>query len=189
MRHRVKVARTASFTVTDTSNSSADAALFRATVGQVNPIKPPNKITPRTPQLSVFPRQNYLTLTTLTNNLSDCSNELALSDFLRNGLSRLTLRKLRRGQPPIQDRLDLHGSTSDAARQLLFDFVHDSVRAGQRCILIIHGKGLNSQRGEAVLKLRTRHWLTQLNSVLAFCDAPIQEGGSGAVLVLLRTKL
>ncbi|MDO8811603.1 MAG: Smr/MutS family protein, partial [Gallionella sp.] len=32
----------------------------------------------------------------------------------------------------------------------------------------------------------TRHWLAQRPDVLAYCDAPPKDGGSGAVLVLLK---
>jgi DNA-nicking Smr family endonuclease len=51
---------------------------------------------------------------------------------------------------------------------------------------VIHGKGLNSQGGAAVLRKLARHWLTQHQQVLGYCDAPAKDGGSGAVLVLLK---
>ena len=106
---------------------------------------------------------------------------------MSNGLSRMTLRKLRRGTWPIQDSLDLHGNNSDASRKLLQEFLHEASQRNLRCVLVIHGKGLNSQGGEAVLRKLTRHWLTQHRQVLGFCDALPQNGGSGAVLVLLKT--
>ena len=99
----------------------------------------------------------------------------------------MTLRKLRRGGWPIQDSLDLHGNNSDAARKLLQEFLHEAVQHELRCVLVIHGKGLNSQNGEAILRKLTRHWLTQHPRVLGYCDALPKEGGSGAVLVLLKS--
>jgi DNA-nicking Smr family endonuclease len=100
----------------------------------------------------------------------------------------MTLRKLRRNFWPIQDKLDMHGLHSGAARRLLQEFLHHAREQQLRCVLVIHGKGLNSASGEAVLKARTRHWLTQHPGILAYCDAPPKEGGTGAVLILLKTS-
>ncbi|HEX7233924.1 MAG TPA: Smr/MutS family protein, partial [Nitrosospira sp.] len=55
-----------------------------------------------------------------------------------------------------------------------------------RCIRVIHGKGLSSRNGEPVLKARVGSWLSQRDEVLAFCQAKPEDGGSGAVLVLLK---
>ena len=98
----------------------------------------------------------------------------------------MTLRKLRRGSWPVQDSLDLHGNNSDAARKLLQDFLHEAMQRELRCVLVIHGKGINSQGGEAVLRRLTRHRLRQHRNVLAYCNALPKDGGSGAALVLLR---
>lgn len=118
--------------------------------------------------------------------LSDFAAEVAPDEYLSNGLSRMTLRKLRRGVWPIQDRLDLHGNNTDVARRLLQEFLYQAQQRDLRCVLVIHGKGINSQGGEGILRRLTRHWLMQHAQVLAYCDAPAKEGGSGAVLLLLR---
>ena len=118
--------------------------------------------------------------------LSDFVAGETLNEFLRNGLSRMTLRKLKRGAWPIQDTLDLHGLHSDAARKLLQKFLHEAVQRELRCVLVIHGKGLNSPNGEAVLRKLARHWLIQYPQVLGYCDAQLRDGGSGAALVLLN---
>ena len=44
----------------------------------------------------------------------------------------------------------------------------------------------SSMIGEAVLRRLTRNWLTQHPQVLAFCAAPPQAGGDGAVVILLK---
>jgi DNA-nicking Smr family endonuclease len=36
------------------------------------------------------------------------------------------------------------------------------------------------------LKEKVRQWLAQRSEVLAFCQAPVNLGGSGALLVLLK---
>jgi DNA-nicking Smr family endonuclease len=53
-------------------------------------------------------------------------------------------------------------------------------------VRIIHGKGLGSWNREPVLKGKLQGWLSRHGEVLAFCQAPATQGGSGAVLVLLK---
>ncbi|MHB1098938.1 MAG: Smr/MutS family protein [Burkholderiales bacterium] len=105
--------------------------------------------------------------------------------FCRPGLSQ-SLRKLRRGQFTIAAQLDLHGMTSMEAREQLVIFL-DSARAeGMRAVRIVHGKGHGSN-GEPILKSKVRNWLVQIPQVLAFSEAKPGEGGSGALVVLLKT--
>ncbi|HNQ03904.1 MAG TPA: Smr/MutS family protein [Thiobacillaceae bacterium] len=107
--------------------------------------------------------------------------------FLRPGLSRQTLRRLRRGEWPPRLELDLHGHTRAQAKGELVAFLRDCKRRGIRCVRIIHGKGMRSKNREPVLKAHVRHWLMQRDEVLAFVQARPADGGSGAVVVLLRT--
>lgn len=172
-----------------------DAALFRAAVGAVQALPEQNRIEPQKPPrrpLMRAPAPPPAIPDTLSdgypaNSSSGFGAGNAPDEFLRNGLPRMTLRKMRRGYWPVQDSLDLHGSTGDAARRLLQEFLHEAAQRGLRCVLVIHGKGMNSRGGEAVLRRLTRHWLTQRPDVLAYCDAPPRDGGSGAALVLLKT--
>ena len=107
--------------------------------------------------------------------------------FARPGVQRQTLKRLRRGGAIVQDELDLHGSTTAEARLLLVRFLDDACRRGLRYVRVIHGKGLRSGGGEGVLKTRVAGWLSHHENVLAISEAGPAEGGSGAVLVLLRT--
>ena len=105
------------------------------------------------------------------------------------GIDARLLRSLRRGDFSVQDRLDLHGMTQGAAREALNRFLSDSRRGGKRCVLVVHGRGLNSREQIPVLKERLREWLGQKSigkTVLAFATARPQDGGAGAVYVLLR---
>jgi DNA-nicking Smr family endonuclease len=166
--------------------SPDDAALFRAAVGTVQPLPEQNRITPRpAPRKPLLHRADPPA--EIPDTLSDSAAENTPDEYLSNGLSHMALRKLRRGAWPVQDSLDLHGNNSDAARKLLQEFLHQAMQRELRCVLVIHGKGLNSRGGEAVLRKLARHWLTRHPRVLGFCDAPPNEGGSGAVLVLLKT--
>lgn len=168
-----------------------DAALFRAAIGEVKPLPDQNRIKPQKPPrkpLLRSPIPPTAQVHTIPDTLSDFAAEDAPDEFLRNGLPRMTLRKLRRGNWLIRDSLDLHGSDSDAARRLLQEFLHEAAQRGLRCVLVIHGKGMNSRGGEAVLRKLTRHWLAQRPDVLAYCDAAPRDGGGGAALVLLKAN-
>jgi len=106
--------------------------------------------------------------------------------FRRPGIGPDVLRKLRRGEWVIQDHLDLHGLRVDEARELLSQFLREALRRGLRCVRVVHGKGLGSKDRQPVLKGKARVWLAQRDEVIAFCQARPAEGGSGALVVLLR---
>ena len=108
--------------------------------------------------------------------------------FIRRGLGTDVLSKLRRGHWSVQSELDLHGMTSETARDTLADFLLGARARGTRCVRVIHGKGLSSPAKEPVLKGKVRRWLAQWDDVLAYCEAPRHAGGAGAVLVLLRGR-
>jgi len=168
-------------------NQQDDASLFRATLGNVTPLPEPNRILNLTP-----PRHAYLPGggggVVIPDTLSDSFLDSPPDEYTANGIARQSLRRLARGYWPVQARMDMHGLHSDAARRTLQIFLHKALEQRSRCVLVIHGKGLNSKSGEAILKLRTRHWLMQHTSVLAYCDAPPQLGGSGAAIILLKVN-
>lgn len=106
--------------------------------------------------------------------------------FLREGLAQTVLRDLRRGRWIIQDEVDLHGLNREQARQLIAGFLHTCHYQGKRCVRIVHGKGHGSPLKLSILRQLVRGWLAQRNEVLAYCQAKPQDGGEGALLVLLR---
>lgn len=167
------------------TDADKDAALFRTAVGSVTPLAEQNRIPHPKPSIQARVRSTSVSHV-IADTLSDFSDSNSPEDYLANGLSRLTLRKLRRGQYPVQDELDLHGYTTDTARMRLQAFLHEAMCRQWRCVRVIHGKGINSRGGEAVLRMLTRNWLTQSSRVLAFCATSPGAGGSGAVLILLR---
>lgn len=170
-------------------HAPAEGELFQQAMEGVTPITSSNRIPPAPPSRK-YPatRQNAAHVLTIADSWSDHgTNEVAPTSFLRSGLNNMTLRKLRRGQWPVQDSIDLHGSTSEEARRLLADFLFHALHNELRCINVIHGKGWRAEGGEGILKIRVRHWLTQHPRVLAFCEAPPNAGGGGAVWVLLKS--
>lgn len=112
------------------------------------------------------------------------------SSAARDGDKRL-VRRLRDGDYPIEARLDLHGHTREEATAALERFVVQSVSAGRRCVLVIHGRGLNSGDGGPVLGEAVQRALSAsavARAILAFTHAGPAHGGDGATLVLLRRK-
>jgi DNA-nicking Smr family endonuclease len=112
------------------------------------------------------------------------------------GVDRKTAEKFRKGQMPIEGRLDLHGLRQDQAHETLKAFIGTSYHAGKRCVLVITGKGAGVDgrrdpllQGQGVLKRKVPEWLDlpPLDAVvLKFEKARPQHGGDGALYVLLR---
>jgi DNA-nicking Smr family endonuclease len=173
--------------------SRRDADLFRRTVGNVAPLPPSDKAPSSIARPPPIPRQHLADeQAALQESLSDEFNVDSLLDtdealsYARDGIGPDTMRKLRRGHWVIQGQLDLHGMRRDEAREALAEFLRNSVRRGMRCVRVIHGKGLGSANKEPVLKGKVRSWLVQKEEVIAFCQARAADGGSGALVVLLK---
>jgi DNA-nicking Smr family endonuclease len=172
-----------------------DADLFRRSVGAVAPLPSSNKMASTAPRPLPVARQFLADeQAALQESLSDGFSVETLLDtddslsFARNGIGPDTLRKLRRGHWVIQSELDLHGMRSDEAREALAEFLRDADKRGLRCVRVIHGKGLGSVNREPVLKNKVRNWLAQKTEVIAFCQAKAADGGSGALVVLLKAQ-
>ncbi len=172
-----------------------ECELFRAALRDVRPLSPHGRILPQPNHcppipLSLFRDEREVIRESLHDPIRWDEDALTGEEaaFVRPGISRQTLRRLRNGEWVAQAELDLHGLTRIAAKHELAEFLHECKRRGARCIRIIHGKGLGSQNREPVLKLHVRHWLTQRDEVLAFVQARPVDGGGGAVMVLLKSR-
>jgi DNA-nicking Smr family endonuclease len=169
--------RSAKLPATDRPDAAADVDAFalamrdvvrlepdpRVRVRSVVPISPPRHSPPRTEHADV----------------SD-------TDFVAHGVDRREIRKLKKGAYIVRDRRDLHGMTGADALAKVGRFIENSRYRGHRCVCIIHGRGLHSKGNTPILKTRVREYLRSHRSVLAYADAPVSDGGSGAVYVLLR---
>jgi DNA-nicking Smr family endonuclease len=173
----------------------ADRELFRSALSDVTPITPHGRILltpPRPPPIPLNRLRDERDV--IYESLHDpirwdeaTENGEELS-FVRPGISRDILRRLRRGDWVSQAELDLHGLFRAEAKIELVHFLSECKRRGIRCIRIIHGKGLGSKNREPVLKLHVRHWLMQREEILAFVQARPVDGGGGAVMVLLKSN-
>ncbi len=115
------------------------------------------------------------------------------------GIDRRTEEKLRQGKFSIEGRLDLHGHTQAQAHNELIQFIERGFERGQRCLLVITGKGSIGGREEGgwyesepgVLKREVPRWLTEgplAGKVITFTQAQPKHGGEGALYVYLRRK-
>lgn len=164
---------------------------FREAVRDVAPIAKSNRIEPfrvLPPPIPAKRREDeQAVLEELARLTLDDESEIEDdASFLRPGLPRDILRKLRRTHWVIQDHIDLHGLTGDEAVLATAEFLADCKRRGLRCVRIVHGKGLRSAGREPVLKRRIRRSLTRREEVLAFVEPRAVQGGGGAVVVLLE---
>lgn len=95
---------------------------------------------------------------------------------------------LRRAEPRVDQTLDLHGLREAIVEERLARWIREAHKKGARRLLVIHGKGLHSADGVAVLRdavLRVLEASIATPLVLAFSSAPPAMGGTGATLVEL----
>ena len=168
---------------------------FRNALAGVEPLRKNRRVALRRARPAPFPRQTQrderaalaesLAGPVSLDDALESGEELT---FLREGLGRDMLRKLRRGHWVVEAELDLHGMNRLEAAVSVNDFLRRCLTQRRRCVRIVHGKGLGSHNREPVLKGLLRKWLPQREEVLAFSQAPAPQGGSGAILVLLKSK-
>lgn len=175
------------------SDDADDLELFQEAVKDARPLKPTTRVTLPKPKPRPVPQQFLRDeMQALADSLSDHyipAHELESGEellYLRTGHSPDILRKLRRGHWVIQEQLDLHGMVADEARLYVVEFLAHCRKRGARCVRIIHGKGLGSKNREPVLKNKLRSWLMQRDEVIAYAQAREVDGGSGALVVLLK---
>jgi DNA-nicking Smr family endonuclease len=171
-----------------------DAQLFRREMRDVSPARPSNRVAHRReppPPLPVQRLEDERAVIDELARLAGGADDIEIEEdhaYLRPGLPREVLRKLRRVHWVVQDEIDLHGLTGDEAAAHTARFLAQSARRGLRCLRIVHGKGRGSVNREPVLKGRIRKLLARKSEVLAFCEPPPAHGGGGAVIVLLDAR-
>jgi len=99
------------------------------------------------------------------------------------------LKQLKRGTIRISEELDLHGFVKEDAVRRLEHFILNAFSRGQKAVLVITGKGINSSEGP-VLQGAVADWLRNKGKgiVAEFAAAPRELGGSGAVVVFLKKQ-
>jgi DNA-nicking Smr family endonuclease len=183
------------------SHAEEDERLFREAMAGVEPLASPHKRVVPLPRVDARPAHpapdEDLEAMIHLSELVSGSAELDITysdEYLEgcvHGFNPRLMQQLKRGQFPIQDFIDLHGLTKQEAQVRVRDFVLKSYHSGLRCILVVHGRGLNSENHIPVLKERLPLWLTRgpaRKIVLAFSTAKPYDGGTGALYILLKKK-
>lgn len=115
------------------------------------------------------------------------------------GVDGATAERLRRGRIEPDATIDLHGMTQAQAHARLAAFVRRGHEIGNRCVLVITGKGSPLARDDGgvmparskagVLRTLVPLWLEELRAIVTGVQAAHQKhGGGGALYVYLRRK-
>lgn len=169
-----------------------DLNLFREAVGKVRPLPVradlPPEVTRPAPLAKQFERDEAAVRDDLLTHAFD-PGTIELGDeilYLKPGQPERLLKQLRRGHFSIRSEIDLHQMTVRVARDAIKGFLAEALAHDELCVRIVHGKGLRSASRGPVVKRMTEQVLRRRDDVLAFASALPAQGGTGAVLVLLR---
>ncbi|CAM2057148.1 putative DNA endonuclease SmrA [Desulfovibrionales bacterium] len=105
------------------------------------------------------------------------------------GLDFKVLHRLKTGFFRPEAHLNLRRQNTRQAWLALATFIREHYLCGHRCLLLIHGRGLNSPGSYGILRERVQSWLINdplKRVVLAFCTALPRHGSTGAIYILLR---
>jgi DNA-nicking Smr family endonuclease len=173
-----------------------DDELFQRMMADVKPLVTEQRINPQAPRPKPRPRNqtpDHQTSSTRTGFIEHQHVPAMGADeslfFARSGPQQRLLRQFKRGDMPLEARLDLHGHTIAEAGRVLGEFLSEAEQAGLRCVIVVHGKGQRSADARPVLKSQVNQWLRDTPTVLAFSSAQPKHGGTGALYVLLRRGL
>ena len=117
-------------------------------------------------------------------------NEAACLSGADPSLDVRTLRRLGKGEIAFTRNTDLHGLFIEDAWQGLMAFLHQAYEDGERCVLVVHGKGkgYGPKMDMGAIKSQMASWLAACPVVMGFHSAIPRHGGAGAVYVLLRRQ-
>jgi DNA-nicking Smr family endonuclease len=167
-----------------------DRRVFRDAVRDVRPLSTPPRVAhrKRPRPRALFRRRDERQVLEESVTVSAAELGVELPDelqFRRAGVQDAVLRKLRRGHYRVGAECDLHGLTVVQAKDELRQFLARAVARQDRCVRVIHGKGLGSGPRGPVLKAAVNAVLRKTAAVAAFCSARPVDGGTGAIYVLL----
>ncbi|TAM13056.1 MAG: hypothetical protein EPN72_11180 [Nevskiaceae bacterium] len=169
-----------------------DSGLFRAAMAGVKPRSAVAHAATRRAVPAPHPRSREADEQAILHELLDGPFDADLADCVETlqyrgpGIQDRVWRRLVRGRYHIEAEIDLHGLNREQAYLAVAQFIMECRDRDQRCVRIIHGKGLRSSGRGPVLRTLLGGWLRRRDDVLAFCQARPEHGGSGASYVLLR---
>jgi DNA-nicking Smr family endonuclease len=100
------------------------------------------------------------------------------------------MKQLRRGKITPDASLDLHGLTRADVAPKLKHFIGDARYHGWQTLLVITGRGLHSESGDAVLRAETEDVINRIgkDDIAEWGYAPQRYGGQGAIVLFLKSK-
>ena len=164
------------------------------------PLRSQNKINKNPSSIKTTKQKNH----DLNKNTTNVTNVRLNTKIIKDAKLAPSLRmdaklhnKLKQGKLRPQAKLDLHGLNLAQAQPALTNFVLDSYDKGLRLVLVITGKGRNTENNDiiprrvGVLKTNVPNWLANepVNSkILQTTEAHVRHGGGGAYYVYLKKK-
>lgn len=166
-----------------------DGELFQQHIRGTTPIKQ-DKIHPRLPlskqKKVLFHNENLKSRVAsfyFSDEFEPALDKAGPMSFVQQGQPAYLAKQIRRGDYRAELILDLHGLTKAHAKLEIAALIEQCKKESLTCACIVHGIG------ERVLKAKVPHWLVQHPDVLAFHEAPLEYGGKGALLVLIKIPL
>lgn len=170
-----------------------DRSLFRESIGEVDAwperAEAPRAAPPRPAARMSEADEQAVVGELLTHPIDAWGSDLGDPlKYLKDGVSPKLLRQLGRGAFAVREEFDLHQMTVPVAERALSRFLDESIRDAHLCVRVVHGKGLRSGSRGPVLRAMVDRMLRRRGDVLAFRSAQSGDGGSGAVVVLLKPR-
>jgi DNA-nicking Smr family endonuclease len=162
--------------------SDEEKALFRAAMADVTRVRPAPPPVPRAAPLPSPPKPVALRAAPP----APSPRRPELTPGGAADTDGRTIRKLVRGQIRPEAALDLHGHTLARAHVSLHRFIARMQGRGARCAIVITGRGALDG---PTLRAEVPRWLNEpalRKLILGFSEAQPQDGGAGALYVLLR---
>lgn len=107
------------------------------------------------------------------------------------GIDYSTNRKITKGEYAIDGTLDLHGKTQEQAFLSLTKFIEEAYYTDKRLLLVVVGKGKQSENNQGVLKASVPHWVNRQDLrhlIIGIKTAAPKHGGDGAIYILLKRR-
>ena len=170
------------------------AALFRAAIGEVTPLRKevePAPAAPRPrPRARMAERDDAEAAGEFARLLRDNAPLEAgdVASYRRDNLPPRLFQRLKRGQYSVQDELDLHGATAAQAEMMLRQFLLEAHAHEYGCVRIIHGKGLQSDGSAPVPPCPVGAEWKASTSLRRRSRRSTRFFSTGAVLVLLARR-
>ncbi|OGT50108.1 MAG: hypothetical protein A3E82_02215 [Gammaproteobacteria bacterium RIFCSPHIGHO2_12_FULL_38_11] len=109
--------------------------------------------------------------------------------YSKPGLQHKKFSRLKQGKLPIEATLDLHEHTVDQAIVATELFLQRCKQRRFKNVCIIHGKGnyASSSNNKPILKNFINNYLRHHPLVIAFHSAKNYQGGTGAVIIIIKS--